>query len=446
MRPEPDDGPDAGARNRRRLEAWRRSGDLRDLWPDVSAGALREAHREIRNATGTVLAAGFGGGPEGVGPGGPGPLPLAEVAGGGDGGRALGVAAFTSGMGPLLGRWIEEGTVDASGEVRGLFARHLDHGRRRSALLRGELVRIVGAMRSRGVDPVVLKGLHTGAAFFPEPGTRPAADIDLLVHPGERPRAAEALAAAGFTEGRRTSFARRSEWVPAGASRPVRSLELDHADNPWSVDLHTGLERWYFRGLRRDLGGPSSGSSDRFAVEGASLWGLGQPRLTAFLALHASYELVKVQLVRLVELVLVVRRDMERRRLRWDDFAALVDRTGTGRFVQPALALAEEVAPGTVDGGLLQELGRGATERTRRVLDAVRAADLAPLLRRSMDAKLMWARGPRELLLNLSELILPSDDGLPVGLGRLQWSRLVALARGAAGWRAGAGVRHPGRP
>jgi hypothetical protein len=54
----------------------------------------------------------------------------------------------------------------------------------------------------------------------------------------------------------------------------------------------------------------------------------------------------------------------------------------------------------------------------------------------------MWARGPREVLLNLTEVVLPSDDGLRVGLGRLQWRRLAALASGGAGWRAD-GPRSP---
>ena len=49
---------------------------------------------------------------------------------------------------------------------------------------------------------------------------------------------------------------------------------------------------------------------------------------------------------------------------------------------------------------------------------------------RSLDDKLMWASGPRELLLSASELVAPSDDGLPVGLSRLYWRRLRMLVQG----------------
>jgi hypothetical protein len=141
--------------------------------------------------------------------------------------------------------------------------------------------------------------------------------------------------------------------------------------------------------------------------------------------------------VHLVELVLVLRRDVAEGRLDPGALAALLERTGTARFAHPALALTDELAPGTVDPALLASTARNATRRTLRVLADLRAADLAPLLRPSLDAKVMWARGPREWLLNLSELVVPSDDGRSVGLGRLQWRRLRALLTGRARWRAG---------
>ncbi len=56
-------------------------------------------------------------------------------------------------------------------------------------------------------------------------------------------------------------------------------------------------------------------------------------------------------------------------------------------------------------------------------------ADMGALKYRSLDDKLMWASGPRELLLSVSELVAPSDDGLPTALP-LYWRRLLTLARG----------------
>jgi hypothetical protein len=420
--------PDPIEEHRRRIEAWVRTGDMSALWPHVRPDDRRQAHAEIRGATAAVLA----GRPAAA-------LPRLTAV---DDRRrtALGVAAFMSGMGPLLGWWIEQGELGADHRVRDLFREHLDHGRRRAARLHGELGRIAAAMRAEGIEPVVLKGTHTGAVYFPEPGTRPATDLDLLVRPDERDRASAALRKAGFVEARRTRYADRSEWQPAGAPQPVRSLELDHALNPLTVDLHTRLERWYFRGLRASLDARAPAG----AVEGPPGLGegpdvrvLAQPELTAFLALHAGHDPTRLRLVHLVELVLVLRRDVAEGRLDPGALAALLERTGTARFAHPALALTEELAPGTVEPALLASTAQGATRRTLRVLADLRAADLAPLPRPSLDAKVMWARGPREWLLNLSELVVPSDDGRTVGLARLQWRRLRALLTGRARWRAG---------
>lgn len=451
----PERSSDPGGSIPRRIEAWRRTGDLGRLWPDVTALELRTAHARVRAATEAVLAATADDARMTATAAAAGTTPATVASLPAHGEReagALGIAAFVSGMGPLLAWWVGNGSIEASAEARAVLTPHLDHGRRRSTLLREQLVRLVRAMRGEGIDPVVLKGLHTGAAVFPHPSTRPAADIDLLVRPEERAGAVAALHGAGFTEARRTRFARRSEWTPPGPARAVRSLELEHADDPWTVDLHTSLERWYFRGLRRGLGDGPFTRTRGMAIGGETVRCLGQPDLTAFLAMHASYELVKVRLVRVVELVLVIRAGRTDRAdganpdggatdaLDWSRLEALFARTGTGRFVHPALSLAERLAPGTVPPDLLARTGRDMTRRAARVLAAVLEADMGPLMHPSLDAKLMWARGPREWLLNLSELLVPSDRGLPVGWARLQWRRIASLVRGDAAWRAGRGA------
>ena len=403
---------------RHRVAEWHRTGDLGVLWPDVPAAALAAAHSELRVVTEGVLL-------------GSDERPM--LSGANDSGaRALGAAAFMAGMGGLVGWWIEQGRIDAPSPSRERFAQHLDHSRRRAALLHGELARVIAALQEEGVDLLVLKGIHTGVVYFPDPGTRPAADLDVLIRPEERSLAAAALSRAGFIEARRTTFGARSEWT-FGPQR-VHSVELEHPDNPWSVDLHTSLERWYFRGVRRSLGEEVFERTGEIRIADQQARVLGQPDLCAFLALHASYELVKVRLIRLVELALVARHDTRQATLDWDELLGHVRRTRTERFVYPAWALVEDLLPDTVPPTVLDELARAATPRQLRVVAAVRAADFAPLTRRSVDAKLMWAAGPRELLLNISELLLPSDDGRDVGAFHRE--RLRSLFSGKARWRA----------
>lgn len=218
---------------------------------------------------------------------------------------------------------------------------------------------------------------------------------------------------------------------------------MDHADNPWFVDLHVRLERWYFRGLRAGFGSPTQDHLTPWTFHGRPVCVLAQPLLTAFLALHASYGMRDFCPLRAVELVLVMRRDAGRGALRWDALAELLDRTATTRFVYPALELAERWVPGTLDPGLRQRLQRAATPRMRRVVDQVEAHGMR-LAFRSLDDKLMWARGPLEWLGNLSDLVWSADDAMAASDQlRLYLRRARMLLAWTARFRAAGGRQAP---
>ena len=378
---------------RRRLEDRRRTGDADLLWPDLPGEPRRIAMGQIRK----VVEAVVGGSAE------PGRLVAADA----HEARVLGVAAFTAGVGPLLGGWVEDGRVEASPHARHILALHLQHSRQRSTRLRDQTSRIARAMHGAGIRPVLLKGMHTAGEFFPDPATRPSADIDLLVAASDHAGAEAVLADLGFTETLRVGYVPRSDWSLPNTSTVV-SLELDHVDNPWHVDLHSGLERYYFRGLRADLGSGALGTLRSTQVGSERVRVLDEPYLAAFLAMHAGSDLATVRLIRLIELVWVIRAELASRRLDWAELASLLERTGTGRFVYPALALTEDLAPGTVALDLLRRLERGASRRMHRVLNAVRGAGLGPLRERTLDVKLAWAAGGRELALGVWDLLFPA--------------------------------------
>jgi hypothetical protein len=323
---------------------------------------------------------------------------------------ALGPAAYSAGMGALLGYWVEEQRVRVGDEPADILARHLDHGRRRFARLEGELHRVLRAFAQHGVRATLLKGIHTGRTYLPDAGTRPLADIDLLVPASGFGAACAAMGRAGFLERRRTTRPFRSEWVKRDAPLFEPSLELNHVDNPWAVDLHCSLDRRYFRGCVADLTAELEAHTIPDPVGGQGAVVLAQPLLTAFLALHASYAIHQLQLIRLVELVLVIRRDRENGSLVWSALLDLLARTGTARFVYPAFDLAERLAPGTLDSPVRASLRNATSERMQRVVQDIAAGGTFRLSRRSLDDKLMWARGLWELLRNLFELLWPSDD------------------------------------
>jgi hypothetical protein len=404
-----------------RLDAAQRAADVFALWPDLSPRTLAAVYRRLADLTGAVLRGDA--------------APRVEL--GGIGERELGAVASLSGVGTLLAYWIETGRISADAPVARVLAAHLDHGRRRAAMLGGRLVELLDTFAARGLTPILLKGTDTAYRYFPDPGTRPRADIDLLVAAGEVGDARAALQAAGYTEYRRTRHAARSEWRHADAPRTVHSLDMEHVANPWSVDLHVALERWYFRGLRAGFGFPREEQLSPWAYEGHSARALAQPLLTAFLALHASYGMTDFRPLRAVELALVLRHDGANGVLRWEALAELLERTGTARFVYPALELTERWVPGTVDPEVRVLLRRAATPRARRVVDQVETQGFR-LAHRSLDDKLMWAKGPAEWLGNLSDLLWSADDQITAGYQlRLYLRRVRMLLTGRSRLRAG---------
>ncbi len=391
----------------------------RDLWPELSPAAFRAAQEEIARVARAVLTdAGS-------------PVHF-EVPPGADT-RACGVAAFAAGMGPLLGFWGETGRVAAPPAVADLLARHLDHGRRRAARMRHELERVLAPLADRGVEVCVLKGTHTAHRYFPEPGTRPAADIDLLVRPEDGQRARSVLRDLGFEEASSTER-ERSHWTPP-EPQTVRSLELAHAEDPWSVDLHVSLDRTPFPGLSTGLGTPGPSRWQMWHEFSPPVHTLPQPLLLAYLALHASSHFYEIALVRLVELALVVRRDLADRPEAWRAFDELVRRTSTGRFVFPALTLAEELVPGTVDPLVLEHVTAPVPRRLRRLVNEMTPASAQRLHPRPLGVHLVWAASPREVLGALVDVAWPrlgTKRLPPHQVPRVQWQRLRRALRGSA--------------
>jgi len=387
-----------------RLARYAVTKDARDLWPEVSASAFRAAQREMVRVTAAVLADA------------PSPVRL-ELPRDVDT-HALGVAASVAGMGPLLGFWCATGRIDAPHAVVDLLATHLDHGRRRAARLRQELERILVPLADRGIEVLVLKGTDTSYRYFPEPGTRPSSDLDLLVAPHDIAAARTVLRDLGFVEeGPGHGDRYRSTWTPPGVGG-VRSLELAHADNPWSVDLHVSLDREMFPGRPMTFGTPTPTPGPRdgevWQEFSRPVWVLPEPLLLAYLAAHTSSHFYAITLVRLVELVLVARRDFGQDD--WRAFADLVRRTATGRFVFPALYLAEQLAPGTMDAVTLEQVDAVAPRWLRKRVRATTPASAQRLHPYPFRERFLWATTLTELLV---ELAWPhQQDGGRGGEGR----------------------------
>ena len=110
----------------RRTEA-RRRGSPGWLWPEVPVERWTQAMRHISSAAADVLA------------GRRARLPGGDLI-------ALSLAGYTSGVGPLLGWWVEKGLLGTTAESGQLLQLHLQHARERAAFTGAQSRRIVACM------------------------------------------------------------------------------------------------------------------------------------------------------------------------------------------------------------------------------------------------------------------------------------------------------------
>src|SRR5439155_499153 len=144
------------------------------------------------------------------------------------------------------------------------------------------------------------------------------------------------------------------------------------------------LDRRQFAELTMAFGGVELSAGEVWREFARPVRVLPQPQLLPYLSFHAYSHFYSMTLVRLVELVLVGRRDFAGRPDRWEAFSDLVRRTRIGRFVFPALALAERLTPGSVDPLVLEELVAAAPPRLRRLVRHVTPASPPPPTSRAL--------------------------------------------------------------
>ncbi|HEX6939817.1 MAG TPA: nucleotidyltransferase family protein [Longimicrobiales bacterium] len=406
----------------------RRRGHPAYLWPEVPIAEWRASLEAIERAAAALLArsaAAASSGPAEAPVRVPAPVRLSPPGGA----LALSVAAYSSGLGPWLGHALEAGALEAEGEAGALLRLHLEHARARAERLERELARALDRLAAAGIEATVLKGGHTAREYFPEPATRPTADLDLLVDAAAFEAAERALERAGYTLARRQPRPRQSTWVPPGAPTRLRTLALVHADDPYTLDLHASLDRDFF-GVRTVRFGPLAEATTPWPALHPAARVLRPPTLLAWLAVHASQGLHNLTLLRQLELVLVIRADTAAARLRWDSLVDLLDRAGALRFAYPALALAERLAPGSVDPDALAVLAAAATPRMRRVLDGLRPSGAQRPERLSLSERFMWARGPVEHACRVLYMAWPLWIGASPGeLRRIYAERAARVLR-----------------
>lgn len=407
----------------KRSRQWAITSDPGWLWPGLDLELLSAAASAIEQSVARILA---------------GEMTSLGAADGSDA-YAVGIASLVSGTGPMLGYWVERGQLDVASPLARILARHLTHGRGRVARIEREITPALQSLMEAGVRPGILKGFHTAHVYFPEPGVRPLADVDVYVEPHYVARAGQALASAGFGPGSwGAEF--KSNWYPDGKILPTRSLEYWHTLSPWRIELHSALEFGTLvrHGIRLERAMPITDIWDWMAMP---LRVAPQPLRFVALAAHLSSELDAARLIRLIELTLLIRRDTASGELDWSAATDFLERTGATRYAYPALTLVEQLAPGTVDATLLAKTYKRATRIARVVVRELTPA--TPILheRVSLAERLMWEPGVFGVARRLLEMLVPAqgeslrEDLLVYG------SRFLRLITGRVSWRIGGGNR-----
>jgi hypothetical protein len=396
----------------RRLEAYRRTGDPSTLWPGLAETARIAALHEIERVTRAVLAGGNGVhvDPENV-----------------HATYALLIAGHTSGVGSLLGRWTGDGAVMARPDVARGFGDQLAHSRRRFARMSREVGPALDALTARGVKPVVLKGFHTSRTYFEEPGVRRMADVDLFVSPAAVDTAEDALRQVGFRPATGSLHPHKRDWIGPTVSTEIFSVECDDERTRWNLELHASLDRVYHPGAVARLDAESE-QVEPIEIDGRPLLALRAPLLLLSAACHCSQELDASRLLRLVEIVRIIRSGQASGDLDWDEVLGMMRRTRAARYAYPALALAEDLAPGTVDARVLAIGRRASTWAARHTVARLVPAGGSPD-RRGVLRQMMWTSGSVAVLQRLMRNAWPARFSLTrdvVSGWRARWRRMRA--------------------
>jgi len=378
---------------RERFRWARRQGHPSWLWPDIAVEEWRSALRSIEEAARACLSG-------------------EDSAGRLDGPpAAMGLGCYTSGLGPLLGWWCDQGRIEAPAAIRAMLALHLSHNRGRMARMTQTAREVIRSLRGQNIDVLLLKGLDTAHAYFPDPATRPASDIDLLVAAEDFERSETILRGAGFQAG--TRHRRESNWRSPQSRAHPQTLMHVHVDDPWSIDLHNSLDVTSVDGApvaRLDRLKPLTASRPWAVVpEGRAL---SQPSLLLHLAVHAGAGLHNLTLLRIAELHLVIRRDSASGLMCWDAFVASARQCGALGYAYPALALCEALVPGHVPA-VVREQGRlAAPVPVRRLVDRLTPASAQRVDRMSLAEHFMWTSGWRARARQIAGDLLPAAGSL----------------------------------
>ena len=288
--------------------------------------------------------------------------------------------------------------------------------------MQAELRAILACFAKHNLPVMPLKGSILIAHYYPEPGLRPMADLDLLIHPADFAQSVALLNQLGYeqtvTHWKHTEFSRPD-------NRAVAYTGGEHPDNPRGIELHLQC-RETFGGPTIDLTGRMWQGATLTNLLGESTYLPSPEALWLHLVIHACYHIWqgRGRLIHLHDLRLLTPRI---------DAPGELLQTLDARYTFPALALTQHYFPGVVETELTDALARQVSARFGGWvdrLDLVNTSYLNPKPEGAYFLKaLRFSEGrPREMLQAARFAFLPSLTEIALDHPRLAQSRLPWLA------------------
>lgn len=265
--------------------------------------------------------------------------------------RVVGVSA-SLGLAPLLFRNLSRSELRGSVPAAALAAlgRSAHAAACRVAIQLEALDGILSALRSRGLDPVLLKGAALALTLYEQPALRPMQDIDLLVEEEQVPAALAILEELGFR-------GIANEFSDAFYDGHHHARPLADAAGRVIVEIHKGLVPPE-DGLRLDPR-PFLERSVRVDVRGSRYKVLSREDQLVHAALHLSYADRFIGRVRdLIDVHAQVER--EERPLEWGIVVESARGAVLSRSLYSTLDLARRLLGTPVPPAVLSELARDA--------------------------------------------------------------------------------------
>ncbi len=283
----------------------------------------------------------------------------------------------------------------------------------RARRMHDELQAILQAADRAGLQVMPLKGALLSLCYYPSPGLRPMADLDLLVRPHAGPALSQVLERLGYRPlppDNPQAADRHLRFIRPEAARVV-SFDGEHPDNPRPVEIHTRLRRALWGDVViRDLSEALWEGGRQAELLGARAWVPDPGSFLVHLATHALEHLM-VQTGRV---------------LQWLDLAQVFPSAGvpsnpiSSDWIYPPLAIAARAFPDRFRGADLSPLAEGVHPKLRSwaesvPLDGRCGLNVDPAPPKSRGWRVHWERWR------------PSPWRLALGYGRLPTAFAMGL-------------------